>query len=82
MDLESGRMAKGKPYKWVNDDPINWNDWAYTENAEYKSADRLVDELVDIAQKNGTLLLDIRPPAGLDNSRTYKGKTTRDWQVA
>jgi alpha-L-fucosidase len=61
LDLEKGRMAKTTTYKWVNDDVINWNSWSYVENADYKSADRLVDELVDIVSKNGSLLLDIDP---------------------
>jgi len=61
LDLEKGRMAKTTPYKWVNDDVINWNSWSYVNNADYKSADRLIDELVDIVSKNGNLLLDIDP---------------------
>ena len=61
LDFERGRMAKTTPFKWVNDDPINWNSWSYAENADYKSADRLVDELVDIVSKNGNLLLNIDP---------------------
>ena len=61
LDLERGRMANITPYKWVNDDAINWDSWSYVENANYKSADRLVDELVDIVSKNGNLLLDIDP---------------------
>lgn len=61
LDLERGRMANITPYKWVNDDAINWDSWSYVENADYKSADRLIDELVDIVSKNGNLLLDIDP---------------------
>jgi alpha-L-fucosidase len=56
-------MSKTTPYKWLNDDTITWESWSYIENATYKSADRLVDELVDIVSKNGNLLLDIDPRA-------------------
>lgn len=63
VDLERGRMAKAPPYKWLNDDSIDWNSWSYVENADYKSADRLVDGLVDIVSKNGNLLLNINPRA-------------------
>ena len=61
VDLERGRMAKITPYKWLNDDSIDWNSWCYIENPDYKSADRLVDGLVDIVSKNGNLLLNINP---------------------
>jgi alpha-L-fucosidase len=63
VDLERGRMAAATPYKWLNDDSIDWKSWCYVQDASYKSADRLVDELVDIVSKNGNLLLNIGPKA-------------------
>jgi alpha-L-fucosidase len=62
-DLERGRMSKSVPQKWLNDDSIDWNSWCHVQKPDYKSADRLVDGLVDIVSKNGNLLLDITPTA-------------------
>ncbi len=60
-DLERGRMDKITPFKWLNDDSIDWKSWCHTEPAYVKSPDTLVDELVDIVSKNGNLLLNITP---------------------
>jgi alpha-L-fucosidase len=60
-DLECGRMARVTPFKWLTDDTMDWNSWAYLEKPDYKSANRLVDQLVDIVSKNGNLMLDIGP---------------------
>jgi alpha-L-fucosidase len=40
---------------------MDWNSWGYVTNADYKTAERLVHELVDIVSKNGCLLLNIGP---------------------
>lgn len=61
LDLERGRMARRTDFKWMNDDAIDWQSWCFIADADYKSADRLVDELVDIVSKNGNLMLDIGP---------------------
>ena len=63
LDVERGRLGTLAPYKWMTDDAIDWNSWCHVQNASYKSADRIVDELVDIVSKNGSLLLDITPTA-------------------
>ena len=62
-DLERGRMDRTTPFKWLNDDSIDWNSWCNVEPAAIKSPDTLVDELVDIVSKNGNLLLNITPRA-------------------
>jgi alpha-L-fucosidase len=60
--LERGRMlAKTTPYPWLNDDSIDWKSWCYIEDPHYKSADRLVDGLVDIVSKNGNLARSSNP---------------------
>lgn len=61
LDLECGR-AEGIPARpWLTDDIIDWNSWCFVRNANYKSANRLVGQLIDITSRNGTLLLDINP---------------------
>ncbi len=62
-DLERGRMAEISPIPWMTDDAIDWNSWCDVVNPNYKSAKRLIDELVDIVSKNGCFLLDITPRA-------------------
>jgi alpha-L-fucosidase len=61
VDIERGRLSEIAPHQWLTDDAIDWNSWCHTQNPNYKSADRLVGELVDIVSKNGNLLLDITP---------------------
>jgi alpha-L-fucosidase len=61
VDIERGRLGEIAPHQWLTDDAIDWNSWCHTQNPNYKSADRLVGELVDIVSKNGNLLLDITP---------------------
>lgn len=63
LDVERGRLGNLASYKWLTDDAIDWNSWCHVQNPSYKSADRIVDELVDIVSKNGSLLLDITPTA-------------------
>ena len=63
LDIERGRLGKLASYKWLTDDAIDWNSWCHVQNPSYKSADRIVDELVDIVSKNGSFLLDIAPTA-------------------
>jgi alpha-L-fucosidase len=62
-DLERGRMAGLSERPWMSDDAIDWNSWCDVANPSYKSAKRLIDQLVDIVSKNGCFLLDITPRA-------------------
>jgi alpha-L-fucosidase len=63
LDIERGRLDKLAAYKWLTDDAIDWNSWCHVQNASYKSAHRIVGEMVDIVSKNGSFLLDITPTA-------------------
>lgn len=63
LDIERGRLGDLASYKWLTDDAIDWHSWCHVQNPSYKSADRIIDELVDIVSKNGSLLLDITPTA-------------------
>src|SRR5690606_17294404 len=46
---------------WQTDTAVAKNSWGYTENQEYKEAGDIIDDLIDIVSKNGTLLLNIGP---------------------
>ncbi|EIJ40750.1 alpha-L-fucosidase [Galbibacter orientalis DSM 19592] len=63
LDLERSRMSKKKEFPWLTDDSIDWKAWSHIKNPDYKSANRIVDFLVDVVSKNGCLLLNITPKA-------------------
>jgi alpha-L-fucosidase len=61
LDLECGRVPGISPRPWLTDDVIDWTSWCYVQKPDYKSANRLIGQLIDITSRNGTLLLDINP---------------------
>lgn len=62
-DVERGQFAELKSYAWQTDTAIARNSWCYTENNQFKDAEELVCNLVDIVSKNGCLLLNVGPKA-------------------
>lgn len=63
LDIERGQFAEAKPFVWQTDTATALNSWGYTENNKYKNAYAIVRDLVDIASKNGRMLLNIGPKA-------------------
>ncbi|HXY39448.1 MAG TPA: alpha-L-fucosidase [Vicinamibacteria bacterium] len=61
FDVERGQLPGIRPEFWQTDTSISKNSWGYVEKQDYKTVDSLVDDLVDIVSKNGTLLLNIGP---------------------
>ena len=61
LDLERSKMDAIRTPFWQTDTAISSSSWGYTRNQKYKTADRLVDDLVDIVSKNGCLLLNVGP---------------------
>lgn len=61
LDIERGQLDKMRPLFWQTDTSISVKSWGYIEGDHLRSAGSLVDELVDIVSKNGTLLLNIGP---------------------
>ena len=51
------------PGNWEVDDSVSSNTWGYTNEIRYRSADSILQELVDIASKGGNLLLNVAPMA-------------------
>lgn len=62
-DVERGQFADVKPYFWQTDTAIALNSWCYTENNQFRPAEDILCDLVDIVSKNGTLLLNVGPKA-------------------
>jgi alpha-L-fucosidase len=61
LDIERGKMAGIREPAWQTDDAVGFKSWGYINGENYKSAQYVVDELVDIVSKNGNLLLNIGP---------------------
>jgi len=61
LDIERGQLAGLRPLFWQTDTSVSKNSWGYIANHDYKTADSLVDDLVDIVSKNGAMLLNIGP---------------------
>ncbi len=62
-DVERGQFAELKPYFWQTDTAVARNSWCYTPDNEYKTPVEIIQNLVDIVSKNGSLLLNIGPKA-------------------
>lgn len=60
-DLERGKLPGIRELPWQTDTSIGKKSWGYVTNEEPKTANELVDDLVDIVSKNGNLLLNVGP---------------------
>lgn len=73
FDVERGQCGDIQPQFWQTDTAIGKKSWCHVANEEYKTAESLVCDLVDIVSKNGTLLLNVGPHAdgriGDENTR-------------
>ena len=97
LDIERGKLDKMRQLMWQTDTSLGLKSWGYIEGEEFRTANSLVDELVDIVSKNGLLLLNIGPradgtiPAGVETALLDIGKWlgtngeaiygTRPWKV-
>lgn len=63
LDIERGQLREIRPFFWQNDTSISKNSWGFVQDQDYKSANDLICDLVDITSKNGALLLNIGPKA-------------------
>jgi alpha-L-fucosidase len=97
LDLERARMKEKKAFPWLTDDSVDWGSWCDVQDPDYKSANRMIDFLVDVVSKNGCVLLNVTPtaageiPAPVQERLLEIGKwldlngeaiyDTRPWQV-
>jgi len=63
FDIERGALTDLRPLLWQTDTSVSKNSWSYITHHDYKTVSSLVEDLVDIVSKNGTLLLNIGPKA-------------------
>jgi len=61
IDIEAGQLGEKASFVWQTDDVMDWKSWGYLTEPEYKSAGRIVRQLIDVVSKNGNLLLDVGP---------------------
>ena len=57
QDVERGVLEGISPYPWQTDTSIG--DWYYRTGQKYRSADEVVQLLMDIVSKNGNLLINV-----------------------
>ena len=57
QDVERGVLDTLSPYPWQTDTSIG--DWYYRTGQKYKTANEVIQMLVDIVSKNGNLLLNV-----------------------
>ncbi|HPC60291.1 MAG TPA: alpha-L-fucosidase [Verrucomicrobiota bacterium] len=63
FDIERGQAGQIRPDFWQTDTSVSKNSWGYIHQHQYKEPGEIVDDLVDVVSKNGTLLLNIGPRA-------------------
>ncbi|AWV98380.1 alpha-L-fucosidase [Arcticibacterium luteifluviistationis] len=61
FDMERSKSAKIRDFFWQTDTSIGKNSWGYVSNWESKETNTLIDDLVDIVSKNGSMLLNVGP---------------------
>jgi alpha-L-fucosidase len=62
-DVERGKLKGIRRHPWQSDSSVGKQSWSYVDGEEYKTADQLVKDMVDIVSKNGSFLLNIGPKA-------------------
>lgn len=61
LDFERGREDRLTPYPWLTDTSVG--PWFNQKSSPFKTANDLIDVLVDIVSKNGCMLLNVGPAA-------------------
>jgi len=61
LDIERGKLDDIRPHYWQTDTSVSYRSWCYIDDDEFKPVSSVVHDLVDIASKNGNLLLNIGP---------------------
>ena len=61
LDIERGKLDTLRLLPWQTDTSISIHSWGYVEHDEYRTAESLVQQLIDTVAKNGNLLLNVGP---------------------
>lgn len=63
FDIERGQENRIRGLFWQNDTSVSKNSWGYIDNHDYKVANDIIGDLIDVVSKNGALLLNVGPRA-------------------
>ncbi len=61
LDIERGQLDSSRHLLWQTDTSISIKSWGYIKGDTFRSAESLIQELVDIVSKNGCFLLNVGP---------------------
>lgn len=62
-NIERGKLSGIREEYWQTDTSVSTKSWGYIQNEHFKSATRIIHDLVDIVSKNGNMLLSFGPRA-------------------
>jgi alpha-L-fucosidase len=81
LDIERSQLPGIQPYPWQTDTCIG--DWFYNARQTYKRPGHIINMLVDIISKNGSLLLNIlqRPDGTIDEEAEYILRELAAWNA-
>ena len=79
LDIERGVSEAILDRPWQDDTSLG--DWFYNVRDVYKSAEEIVDTLVDVVSKNGNLLMNVtqKPDGTIDDESRYALKKIGEW---
>lgn len=79
LDIEKSQLPGIAELPWQTDTCIG--NWFYDVRQTYKTADHVIEMLVDIVSKNGTMLLNIlqKPDGTLDDEATHLLHQMAEW---
>ena len=63
FDIERGQVRRTHGLFWQNDTSVSKNSWGYIAEHDYKVANDIIGDLIDVVSKNGALLLNVGPRA-------------------
>jgi len=62
-DIEQGGRRELGELPWMTDITLSHKSWCYVEGQQYKSAELVLRNMIDVISKNGIVLLNISPKA-------------------
>ena len=63
LDIEQGGMKEMSPDYWLTDVTLSKGSWSYVKGQNYKKADLLIRNMIDVWSKKGIVLLNVSPKA-------------------